>query len=341
MDDSDIIKKERRKRILKLAARLSVFLLIGLSVYLFISSIILIFQTKPDKEVIVPYVTGKRFADVHNSLVHKGLIPEIKHYDVYDLDNGIILNQYPENGKIVYEGQKIKLVVSRSSVYLPVPNLVGAKLPFAVNKLKNIHVNDRSYSVGTGVISYVPSDKIAESIVMDQSPEAGAEISPDRKVNLLVSAGKTGTDMKMPQLVGQSIDLCLDLLISKGLSVTEEVIATDQPSKSGVIESQMPRPGEPVEKGMPVKLAVSYFHQKEKTYISYERITYQIPNNEKEGIFEAYVEDALSKRMVFSRKMKPGWKIDFIFKRKGEAKISITKDGSVIETINIEPDDFN
>ena len=337
----DADRKEQRKKMFRFAGRLALILFIGLSLYLFVSSIILVFLTKPDKEVTVPYVVGKRFEDVYNGLIRKGLIPEIKPFSVYDMDDGIILNQYPENGRIVYEGEKIKLVVSRSKVFLPVPDLIGTKLPFAVNKLKNIHYNDRSYSVGTGVISYMPSEKTAESIVIGQNPEPGEEISPGQKVNLLVSTGKVGTDMTMPDLQGQSIDLCFDLLISKGLSVSEEIVVTDSLSKSGIILSQEPKAGEAVQPGNNVKLKIYFFPQKEKPYIAYERLTFTIPSDEKEGLFEAYIDDSSSKRIRYSRKMKPGWKMDFVFKRKGEAKVSITNNKQVVETIDIEPDDFN
>jgi beta-lactam-binding protein with PASTA domain len=339
--EADVDKKEQRKRMLKLAGRFALILFIGLSLYLFVSSIILIFLTKPDKEVMVPNVIGKRFEDVYNSLVRKGLTPEIKPYVVYDMDDGIILNQYPETGKIVFEGEKIKLVVSRSKVYLPVPNLIGSKLPFAVNKLKNLHYNDRSYTIGTGVISYIPSDKITESVVIEQNPEAGEEISPDRKVNLLVSSGKVGADMKMPDLQGQSIDLGFDLLLSKGVSVSEEIVITDTASKSGNIISQTPYAGEAIQPGTVVKLKVNYYPQKEKPFTSYERVTFQVPSDEKEGLFEAYIDDSSSKRIRFSGKMKPGWKIDFVFKRKGVAKVSITNNKEIVETIGIEPDEFN
>jgi beta-lactam-binding protein with PASTA domain len=342
IDNIDKIeKREKRKRIIKFTGRLVVILFLGLSLFLFVSAVILIFLTKPDKEVAVPNVTGKRFVDVYNSLVRKGLVPVVKTYDVYDMDNDVILNQYPEKGAIVTEGEKINLVVSKSRVFLPVPNLMGTKLPFALNKLKSLHFNDRSYSIQTGVISYIQSDTAAESIVIGQSPEAGEEISPDRLINLLVSAGKIQSDMKMPELRGQSIDLCIDLLLSKGLFVSEEILLTDSTAYSGIIESQTPKQGEAIERGSLVKLKIYYYPQREKTYTSYERITFEIPRDEKPGLYEAYIEDNKQKRIVFSNKMKPGWKMDFVFKRKGEATVTITNNKEVIEEIDIEPDDFD
>ncbi len=339
--DAGIDNKEQKKGLVIFAGRIALILFIGLSLYLLVSSVILVFLTKPDKEIAVPHVVGRRFEDVYNSLVRKGLVPELKPYEVYDMDDGIILNQYPESGRIVFEGEKVKLVISRSKVFLPVPNLAGLKLPFAINKLKNIHYNDRSYAIGTGVISYIPSDKITESVVIQQSPEAGEEISPDRRVNLLVSSGKAGGEMKMPGLHGQSIDIAFDLLLSKGLFVQEEIATADTASKSGIIESHIPGTGDAILTGMIVKLKVNYYPKKEKAYTSYERVSYTIPSGEKEGIFEAYIDDGGPKRIRFSRKMKAGGKIDFIFLRKGAARISIVNNRQIVETINIEPDEFN
>ncbi len=339
MDDR-MTKQEKRKQNLRFAGRLGLILFIGLSIYLFISSIILILLTKPGKEIEIPYVTGKRFIEVYNSLTRKGLIPEIEFYYVFDMDNGVILNQYPEKGTIVSEGEKIKLIVSRSEVYLPVPNLIGTKLPFAINKLKNLHLNGRSYSISIGTISYIPS-KYAESVILDHSPDAREEITPDRKINLLVSAGKVSNGMKMPLVKGQSIELGFDLLLSKGTNIYEEIVLTEFASKSGLIESQSPAPDEDININGLVKLKVLFYSQKERQYASYERITYTIPSDEKEGLFEAYVEDNRSKRIRFSRKMKPGWIIDFVFKRRGNAKIRIMNNKKTIETISINPDEFS
>ncbi|MCU0822626.1 MAG: PASTA domain-containing protein, partial [Spirochaetes bacterium] len=110
---------------LKNITRLSIIIFIGLSLYLFISTIVIIFLTKPNKETTVPLVTGKQFISVYNSIVRKGLKPEIKFLDVIDIDNGMILNQYPESGSIVPEGSKLTVTVSRSKAYVSVPNLIG------------------------------------------------------------------------------------------------------------------------------------------------------------------------------------------------------------------------
>ena len=320
--------------------RFALILFIGVSVYFFVSTIVLISLTKSEKEVVVPGIVGKSFIEVYNSLVRKGLKPEIKFYNVYDIDGGIILNQHPEAGTVVPEGGDLKLVVSRGKVYIPVPNLVGAKLPFAINKLKSLHMNNMSYSLSTGVISYISSD-VSDNTVIDHSPGPGEEVSPDKRINLLVSAGNIKPEMKMPGVNGQYIDLCFDLFLARGLSVYEEVVHTETKWKSGLIQSQKPAHGAALKKGNSVRVKVLHYPFKEHSYISYERVGYTIPADRKQGIYEAYIEDSRLKRIRFRRRMKPGRKIDFVFKRTGNARISIVHDREVVEVITINVDEFD
>lgn len=309
-----------------------------LTVFLFISTIVLVFLTKPEGEIKVPNVVGKQFVEVYNGLSRKGLNPQVKFYDAFDLDNGIILEQYPESGSIVSRGSRLKLTVSRSKVLVDVPTLTGIELPFALNKIKNLHVNNKSISLGVGIISYIPSDKDADNIVLDQSPRPGEKITPDRKINLLVSAGKAAPDTTMPAVEKQSIDLCLDLLLAKGLVVTQEIVNVGELGESGIIVSQTPAAATAVTPGTEVKLKVQHYTPKEPLYTAYEKMEYTISADEKEGLYEAYVDDSQSKRLCYSKKMKPGQKMDFVFRRTGNAKLIIMCDKKKVKVIGIDAD---
>ena len=63
--------------------RIAGILFIGFSLFLFMATIILIFLTKPDKEIQVPNIEGKRFLDVYNRLLRRGFKPEIKFKNLY------------------------------------------------------------------------------------------------------------------------------------------------------------------------------------------------------------------------------------------------------------------
>lgn len=337
---SETGEKDARPSYFKNFGRIALIFFIGISIYFLVSTLVLIFLTKPEKEVKVPPVIGKQFVVVYNSLSRMGLNPEISFYDVYDIDNGIILNQYPESGSIVSEGDRIKLVVSRSSLYVDVPNLVGIELPLAINKLKNLHVYNRTISLGAGIISYIPSERSADNIVIEQSPKAGEKITPDRKINLLVSAGKLDADDRMPEVVGQSIDLCYDLLIAKGLNVIEEIVDVSKREGSGIVIAQNPSKGSGIKKGGMAKLRIGFFASREHPYMAYEKIEYTIARDGKNGLYEAYIEDHRPRRLRFSRAIKPGNNVRFIFHRQGNAKVSILCDKRLIKVIGINVDEF-
>ncbi|HRX48821.1 MAG TPA: PASTA domain-containing protein [Spirochaetota bacterium] len=338
--ESDNKKKEIEFSYFKPVKRLALIFFAGFSVYLFASTMMLIFLTKSSAEIKVPEVTGKRYMDVSNGLTRKGFKTELKFIDVYDIEDGIILRQHPESGEVALEGSKITLTVSRSKFFIDVPSLTGAQLPIAINKLKNLHYQDKSVSIATGMISYIPSEKTAANVVIDQFPKAGTKISPDVKVNLLVSSGSTGVDKKMPDIKGQSVDLCFDLLMAQGLTVKQEIIKTGDINRSGIVESQSIAPGTLLKDGDSVILKVNYYQLTEHPYAAYEMIDYTIPSDSGKGLYEAVIEDNHSKRIRYSANAGPGEKIRFVFSRVGNSKVYIDKDKKNIRVMSIRVDEF-
>lgn len=320
--------------------RLALIFFLAFMVFMFFATIILILLTKSTKELKVPDLLGKRFVDVSNSLINRGFRTDLKFEDVYDIEDGIILNQYPESGRIVEDNSKVTLIISRSKFYVNVPNLTGSMLPMAINKLKNLHYQDKSVSISTGVISYIPSEKTSANIVIDQSPKGGEKITPDVKVNLLVSSGPGTPNKIMPDVTGQSIDLCYDLLLAQGITVYEEISKTGDINQSGIITAQSIAKDTPLKEGDAVTLKVNYYPLTEHQYSSYEYVEYVIPSDMEDGLFEAYVEDNFSRRIRFSARAKAGQKITFVFQRVGNSKVYITRDKKNISTLKINVDEF-
>ncbi|MCL1865486.1 MAG: PASTA domain-containing protein [Spirochaetes bacterium] len=341
---NDIENKKDSKKIefsyFKPVRSLIVIFLLGIAVYFFVSAITLFSLVKPSGEVRVPNVVGKRFVEVSNSLSRKDLRTELKFIDVYDIEDGVILHQHPNSGEIVNENSKLTLTLSRSKFFIDVPELTGSELPIAINKLKNLHYQDKSISIATGVISYIPSEKAATNIVIDQSPKAGSKISPDVKVNLLISTGDSGIDKKMPNVVNQSIDLCYDLLLAKGLIVKEEIVKTNEINKSGLVNSQSITADNIIKEGDSITLGINYYQLSEHPYSSYELIEYVIPSDMQSGLYEAYIEDDHSKRIRFSAPLGPGQKIQFVFQRIGNAKVYINCDKKNIRVLSINANNF-
>ncbi len=318
--------------------RIMFIFFLGFSLFLFISTIILIFLTKPEGEIEVPNVLGKRYIDVSNTIIRKELRPQLSYRNIYEMESGVILDQHPEPGAIVTTGSRIHLTLSRSNLFVEVPGVVGLELPFALNKLKNQHVNDRTVSLPVGVISYIPSEKIAENVVIDQSPRAGEKITLERKVNLLLSAGKIENTMEMPDVTGQSIDLCFTMLAAKGVYVQQSISNVHQLEAAGIVTSQVPARGAKINKGEQITLNVNYYRMEEHPFRSYEMVNYTIPADEKPGLYEAFVEDNVSKRLCYLAPRNPGQAVNFIFHRTGNAKVGIAVEKRVIKVFkfNVE-----
>ena len=320
--------------------RLVLIFFLAFMLFLFFATLILILLTKSTKELKVPDLLGRRFVEVSNSLTNRGFRTDLKFADVYDLEDGIILNQSPESGRIVEENSKITLTISRSKFFVNVPNLTGSMLPMAINKLKNLHFQDKSVSISTGVISYIPSEKTAADVVIDQSPKAGEKITPDVKVNLLVSSGPGSVNKKMPDVTGQSINLCYDLLLAQGVVINEQIVKVGNINQSGIIVKQSIPKDTALKEGDIVTLSINYYSLTEHPYTAAEYVEYVIPSDQGEGLFEAYIEDNYSRRIRYSARAKAGQKISFVFQRVGNARIFITKDKKNISILKINVDEF-
>jgi serine/threonine-protein kinase len=323
---------------LKSVGKIAAVLFIAFSIFLTVSTLMLIFRTRPEKEVIVPDMLGKPLPDVLNGISHKGLRCEVKFKDINDIDDGIVLSQYPEGGDVIKENSVIKLLVTRSRMIIDVPKLTGIDLTLAVKRIKNLHYNDKTIAMDTGVISYIPTEKYASNVVMDQAPKPGERVRPSARINLLVSSGKGGADDRMPGVEGQSIDLCLDLLRSKGLDVDFEIIPVKEQANSGIVAGQVPQRGAVISKGQSAVLKVQWSALDRRPYRAYEKFEYQIPADQKAGRYDVVVKDDRSKRICFSKEMKPGQMIRMVFHREGNAELIITREKQPINEIEINVD---
>ncbi len=322
------------------AGKILLILLAGFTLYLAVSTIMMILLTRSQKEVQVPDVTGQQFTDVYNSLLRKGLSPRLAFHETFDMESGIILEQHPEAGEIIPEGDPLKLTLSRNGYSLEVPDLRGKSLPVAKNSLRNLHFHGRNFSVSTGAVSYIRTAGTMENIVVGQSPLPGEKITPDRRVNLLVSAGTGSVPGRMPEVAGQTVDLAFPLLETAKIHAEQEIVEIWDQSKNGVILSQQPAAGAPVKEGDTVKIKVGIFPAKGHPYYSYEKIQYTVPSGYEKGLFEVYVEDDCAKRMCFSGIREGGQQIVFAFHRSGRARISVLRERESTGVLTVNVEDF-
>jgi eukaryotic-like serine/threonine-protein kinase len=122
--------------------------------------------------------------------------------------------------------------VQRGSV-ATVPHVVGAQTNAAVQTLKDAGYEPVQYEVRF-------DDKAPEGTIIRQTPEAGEETKPGRKVYLIISGGKEMASV--PNLLGKSLRDAKMLLIKSNMSIGAVAYAYSDSAANGTVFQQTPAP---------------------------------------------------------------------------------------------------
>jgi eukaryotic-like serine/threonine-protein kinase len=93
----------------------------------------------------------------------------------------------------------------------------------------------------------------APGTVVDQAPQAGADLERGSQVMAVVSAGRE--QVTVPNLVGSTADAAEQLLTAEGLRATRKTV--ESAKQEGIVVTQIPSAGTKAAKGSTVTLSVS------------------------------------------------------------------------------------
>ncbi len=203
------------------------------------------------KVVLVPDLSSKAVNEALNSLSPLGLGLE-KEGEQFDkrFPAGAILHQTPAPGMPVREGRIIRVTVSQGGETLFVPNLVGQPLRNTQTSLQNL-------GLSVGEIERRPSLKFDKDQVMTTDPPAGAIISKNGLVNLVLSEGPPAADVLLiPDFVDENVSKAKDWAANHHMpvSVREEA---DISKADGQILMQSPTGDSPLHPGDTLTLVVN------------------------------------------------------------------------------------
>jgi len=160
---------------------------------------------------------------------------------------GTVIEQNPESGERLNEGESVNIVLSSGVATATVPDVVGLPEGDAVDAIE-----------GEGLTAEVvtePNDEVEEGFVIAQEPGAGTELEEGDAVQILVSEGPD--EFEMPDVTGDDADEAEAFLEDElGLDVTQEGTPDPCPQPPGTVCSQDPEAGEPVRPGDNVTLFV-------------------------------------------------------------------------------------
>ena len=205
--------------------------------------------TKTEEDV-VPTLIGANYDELKlsNYPNFKIEIQEWRASDEYAY--GYILDQSPAPGRTVKVGSTVGLIVSSGAEEKKMPDLVNMTLQNALTSL-----NTMSIPVTANPI-YEESDVVTDGYVIRTEPAKDEPLTEGQVVNLYVSLGTAAELVRVPSLVGMTVEAAKALIEAKGLSVgSATAVESDLPE--GTVTFQSIDPDEEVRRETVINLQIS------------------------------------------------------------------------------------
>lgn len=233
----------------------AILLFIGGILY-FVISILNPFSTGESNALKAPDLVGKFYEDVVKNEEYSSF-NIVEKQSVYDekYTAGTIIEQTPEKGKTIEEGDTIEVVVSKGAKSETLSNLVGMEYRQAEIELEKLGIPFRE--------EWEYSDKYSQNEIIFMTPPAGTEISEDITVVLTISKGKEIKNVKTPNVKGESESSARKILESAGLKVGN-VTRVDSTEPDGTVLFQSIPAESEVQEGTSVDLQVSRYVEPKK-----------------------------------------------------------------------------
>ena len=205
--------------------------------------------TKTEEDV-VPTLIGANYDELKLSDYpnFKIEIQEWRASDEYAY--GYILDQSPAPGRTVKVGSTVGLIVSSGAEEKKMPDLVNMTLQNALTSL-----NTMSIPVTANPI-YEESDVVTDGYVIRTEPAKDEPLTEGQVVNIYVSLGTAADLVRVPSLVGMTVEAAKALIEAKGLSVgSATAVESDLPE--GTVTFQSIDPDEEVRRETVINLQIS------------------------------------------------------------------------------------
>ena len=162
---------------------------------------------------------------------------------------GQVVSQIPAAGSSIKTNRKIRVVVSRGTEILAVPDLNGE-----TERRARLEIDRLGLRVGE-VARISAAGKPADRVI-SQAPPAATEMFRGDRVSLLVSRGPRDPVYVMPDLAGQPLERVKRFLGARGLRVAQTRFEVSR-APDGTIIKQFPKAGYPVSRRDAITVVVS------------------------------------------------------------------------------------
>lgn len=203
------------------------------------------------KTTKVPNVVGKPLDQAFKVLSDAGLVgkrAETRADKLYP--EGTVVVQNPPSDEEVKFGRGIYLTVSGGEPLVIVPGLRGLTLRAATFSLEKS-------GLALGTITYEVSEEYPQGNVIDQDTPENAKVPNGRTINLVVSQGKSGDQVPVPDLAKRTFSEAEKIVILAGLRIGNITYQVNAELLPNTVIDQFPKPGQLVPTGQAVDLVVA------------------------------------------------------------------------------------
>lgn len=200
--------------------------------------------------VAVPNVVGLSVEEASSALSEVGLTAKATYQESADYEKDVIISQDIEAETQVEAGTVLNLVVSSGKAEgVAVPDVVGKSEAEAKVALEN-----EGFTMAK---EYSESDSVEKGKVISQSPLGATNAAKGSSVKVVVSSGKSSTEVEVPDLVGKDETTAKSLLTAAGLTWSTISEENNDSVLAGLVISQTYSAGMMVETGTSVDFTVS------------------------------------------------------------------------------------
>lgn len=207
------------------------------------------------EEIMVPEVREKELEQALVDLQERRLYGIIRlRYTSDPTLKGQVVEQEPAAGTLVRAGKEVELIVSRGAVVDRVGDYVGRPLDEVRQELQALFTTfDELLRISD--VSYV-FDSAPVGTVLEQSPEAGTELTGPTELDLVVSRGAAAERIELPSYVGLEYEEAMRLLAGQNIPFIFTITQDEQEGDPGFVVSQSPPPETEITRGTKVNLRI-------------------------------------------------------------------------------------
>lgn len=309
---------------LKKASKIAFIIVLLLAVFYFIINLVMLLSVRGQGEVDVPDLTGLTSAEAYERLtVLKLFLTKDGEQHNAVIPAGNIISQNPLPGSRVKAGRKIKVIISKGSEKVIVPNVLSKSWREA-----EIAVRESGLSIPETVRVYSAHE--IDTIVL-QEPAAGTEIEKGSAVTLVASAGPLGPEAEMPNLLSRPYLQAEKYVKIMGLKIGNVTTEVNDKFESGTVLAQNPEPHAPLNETTQVYFVISVTSGEENDAAKIKMLYYEVG----QGLFEKrvriVVSDESGEREVFNAPQAPGSKVNVGISVKGKATAKIFVNEVLVE----------